>query len=100
MRTARLFAILIVFTMPVWAQAADQPPAWPDTDRLSAELRQAAELMRQGLEKMLGSVDSALQSMPQYELPKLDENGDIIMRRKRPENQPPEPGRSQRDGTI
>ncbi len=40
---------------------------------------------------MLGSIDSALRAMPRYELPTVDENGNIIIRRK-PPGTPDEPG--------
>ncbi len=71
--------------------AATEPPAWPDRDRLASDMREAGELIRQGLEKMLGSIDSALRAMPRYELPTVDENGNIIIRRK-PPGTPDEPG--------
>lgn len=47
-------------------------------------MQEAAELVRQGLDKALGSVETLLRSVPQYELPQMDDNGDIIIRRKRP----------------
>ena len=83
-----LRVILIILTALVGAaagaaRAADQP-SWPDSDRLAGDMRQAGELIRQGLEKMLGSIDSALRAMPRYELPIIDEDGNIVIRRKPP----------------
>jgi hypothetical protein len=49
------------------------------------DMQRAAEAMRQGLNKALGSVETLLRAVPQYELPKVNENGDIIIRRKRPD---------------
>ncbi|MBV8652626.1 MAG: hypothetical protein JO255_14260 [Alphaproteobacteria bacterium] len=55
------------------------------------DMQRAAELMRQGLNKALGSVESLLRAMPQYELPQVNENGDIIIRRKRPDGPSADP---------
>ena len=41
-----------------------------------------------GVEQMMDSVDILLRAVPQYDLPTVNENGDIIIRRR-----PPEPGR-------
>jgi hypothetical protein len=65
-------------------KAADEKPAWPDSDKLANDMREAGDLIRQGLEKMLGSIDSTLRAMPRYELPTFDDEGNIIMRRKPP----------------
>ena len=86
--------ILLVFLLlgdsGVAAAASDQP-AWPDRDRVARDMREAGELLRQGLEKMLGSIDTALRTMPQYELPTIDEDGNIIIRRKPPGARDDEP---------
>jgi hypothetical protein len=79
------------------ARAATEQPLWPDRDRLASDMAQAGELIRQGLEKALGSLDTALRTMPRYELPIIDEDGNIIIRRKPPESpegQPERPGRT------
>ena len=49
------------------------------------------ELAREGLAKMLQALDKLIESMPQYQMPEITENGDIILRRKRPEAAPPAP---------
>jgi hypothetical protein len=82
-----LRALLIVLSLagPGAAHAAgEKKPAWPDGDRLADDMREAGGLIRQGLDKMLGSIDSALRAMPRYELPTVDEDGNIIIRRKPP----------------
>jgi hypothetical protein len=97
-----LRVLLIILAVGVaWggtATAAGEQLCWPDRDRLASDMREAGELIRQGFEKMLGSLDTALRAMPRYELPTVDENGNIIIRRKPPEM--PEPGRDGQGRTI
>lgn len=51
-----------------------------------------AELAREGLAKILQALEKLIESVPQYQMPEIDENGDIILRRKRPETPvPPAP---------
>jgi hypothetical protein len=79
------------------ARAATEQPLWPDRDRLASDMARAGELIRQGLEKALGSLDTALRTMPRYEMPSIDEDGNIIIRRKppgTPESHPDGPGRT------
>jgi hypothetical protein len=45
---------------------------------------QAERLAREGVEKLLKALDLMLQSVPQYEAPTINENGDIVIRRKHP----------------
>jgi hypothetical protein len=84
MAILRVLMIFLVLAGPGAAAAATDQPAWPDSDRLARDMREAGELLRQGLEKMLGSIDAALRTMPQYELPTMDADGNIIIRRKPP----------------
>jgi hypothetical protein len=79
-----LIVLALALTGPGAAAAASSQPAWPDSDRLARDMGEAGELLRQGLEKMLGSIDAALRAMPQYELPTIDADGNIIIRRKPP----------------
>jgi hypothetical protein len=68
-----------------------------DREKLASDMRQAGERIRQGLEKALGTIDTALRTMPRYELPTLDEDGNIIIRRKPPGpagSEPDRPGRT------
>ena len=80
----RILLIILALAGAGAAHAAGEKPAWPDGDRLADDMREAGELIRQGLEKMLGSIDSTLRAMPRYELPTLDDDGNIIMRRRPP----------------
>ena len=50
--------------------------------------KQAEELAREGTEKLLEALSIILNSIPQYALPEVNENGDIIIRRVRPRSEP------------
>ena len=51
-----------------------------------------AELAREGLAKIFQALEKLIESVPQYQMPEIDENGDIILRRKRPDTpMPPAP---------
>jgi hypothetical protein len=76
----------LMLLAPAGARAASEPTEPPPG--FTQDLQRAAELMRQGLDKALGSVETLLRSVPQYELPQMDENGDIVIRRKRPSEPP------------
>jgi hypothetical protein len=68
-----------------------------DREKLASDMRQAGELIRQGLAKALGTIDAALRTMPRYEMPTLDADGNIIIRRKpqaAPGSEPYQPGRT------
>jgi len=43
----------------------------------------AEEFARQGVERLMQALDLLIESIPQYEMPFVDENGDIIIRRRR-----------------
>jgi hypothetical protein len=84
MTMLRVLLIILSLAGAGAANAAGEKPAWPDGDRLADDMREVGGLIRQGLDKMLGSIDSALRAMPRYELPTVDEDGNIIIRRKPP----------------
>jgi len=52
--------------------AADEP----------SQRERAEEFARQGVERLMQALDLLIESIPQYELPFVDENGDIIIRRR------------------
>jgi hypothetical protein len=73
-------------TAPVRAQSSEAP------GHLDPELRAEAErLARESMSKMIEAMDKFLRSIPQYDLPEITPEGDIIIRR-RPA--PPVPGRA------
>lgn len=45
------------------------------------------ELARESIEQMMRALQLLVDSIPQYELPEMLENGDIIIRRKDPQGQ-------------
>ena len=80
----QIFAALVVLSIvagPV--SARDQAPA-PEIDK------RAEEAIRKGLEQIMRGLELFVDSIPQYELPKVLENGDIIIRRKRPKIKTPD----------
>jgi hypothetical protein len=60
----------------VAAVAQDASPGKPPQDEPS-------DLAREGLERMMRALRLLVESIPQYELPEVLDNGDIIIRRKR-----------------
>ena len=58
--------------------AADEPPA-----------EKPEELAREGMERMLKALELMIEMIPQYEMPEVTEEGDIIIRRKRRKSEPP-----------
>ena len=56
---------------------AGAPTAW------AQEEKDPSELARESVELMMRSLNLLIESIPQYELPEINEEGDIIIRRKR-----------------
>jgi hypothetical protein len=83
MSILRYLAILLVLATGGSAAASEQRDA-SDADRFATEMREAGDMIRRGLEKMLETIDSTLQALPRYEMPTIDDNGDIVIRRKHP----------------
>jgi len=48
-------------------------------------------LAAEGVAKLVDALRHLLESVPQYEAPVINKNGDIIIRRRRPEATPPAP---------
>ncbi|MDY0872704.1 hypothetical protein [Dongia rigui] len=72
----RLFAPVLSIAMLLAAPAAAQ-----STD-------EAEKLAGEGISKMLQALDLLLKTVPQYGAPEMQPNGDIIIRRLHPEDQP------------
>ena len=49
------------------------------------------ERAREGLATLMMALESFIEAIPQYELPEVLDNGDIIIRRVHPEDQPERP---------
>ena len=57
----------------------------------AAEKETPGELATDAMSKMVRALELLIQQIPQYEKPEINENGDIIIRRKRPNATPQEP---------
>lgn len=66
---------------------AATPGAAPAADP-EAEREAPGELAREGVETLLRALEALVDMIPQYEMPELTEEGDIIIRRKRPDDVP------------
>ena len=77
-RSTLAAAVLAALALPAAAQEKETP----------------GELATDAMSKMVRALELMIQSIPQYEKPEINENGDIIIRRKRPNDPPrmPEPG--------
>ena len=58
------------------------PPALAEDQKDNPE-----SLALQGITKLMDALGAFIASIPQYEAPVMNENGDIIIRRKHPENE-------------
>ncbi len=68
----------LAFAGPVEVQAGDAP-------RFAEHQRERAEeLAREGMRALLGALEAILATIPQYEMPEVMDNGDIIIRRSNP----------------
>jgi len=80
---ALLLGLGLVLTPPA-AQAQENAPG-------TAPQNSPGEMAREGLEQMLRALRLLVERIPQYELPEVLDNGDIIIRRKHPEPKSEEP---------
>lgn len=82
-RCLSLVVGLSLVLVPATAGAADNaaPQQSPDSGSPS-------ELAREGLEQMMRALRLLVESIPQYELPEVLDNGDIIIRRKHGDDAP------------
>lgn len=71
--TTVLVAAIGSLAMPGAAWAQQQNPQ-----------ERAEELAQEGLDRLMLALEAMLEAIPQYELPEILENGDIIIRRVRP----------------
>jgi len=80
MLRAALLALLLAVAAPAVAQ----------TKSPSDTAKEAEEMAREALDKLMRAMSALVKSIPQYEMPETLPNGDIIIRRKRPgETKPP-----------
>ncbi len=62
----------------------------------------AEDMAREAIQQLMRALGLMIDSIPQYELPVIEENGDIIIRRKRraPRPEPGQPGAPEIDETT
>ena len=78
--------------------AASGPAIAQDQDL--SERERAEEMAREGMERIVRALEMLMESIPQYDLPEVNENGDIIIRRKRgSEREEPETPEEEPDAT-
>jgi hypothetical protein len=93
-----LSGLLLAAALPALAQNRYDAPAPALPPALAEDLKRAEEALRRGFGNMLESVDILLRAVPQYEMPQLNENGDIVIRRRPPS--PAEGLRPRRGGDM
>jgi hypothetical protein len=79
----RIAVLGVCLLAPLAARSETGPPAAGED--VMRNLQDADRLMRESMARILDSVDLLLQALPRYEAPTVNENGDIIIRRKRPD---------------
>lgn len=94
---APLFLLLALAAFPAGASEPPGSRTLPEaTERLGEELARAAEAMRESMGRVLLSIEEMARLLPRYEAPEINENGDIIIRRKPSSSN----DRNDRGGTI
>ena len=54
------------------------------TQAIAQDVGDAETVVREGVERLMRALDLLIGSIPQFEAPEINEDGDIIIRRKRP----------------
>lgn len=71
----------LIATIAAASLAATPGAALAQQDTPRAEQQSPGALATEGLEKLMLALELMLQAIPQYEMPEVLENGDIIIRR-------------------
>lgn len=96
--TAALAGSLVASLAFMPAAGAARPTAVLDPQSAQGtDNRAPSDLAREGMVKMLQALDKLVESIPQYRLPEITENGDIVLRRKKPDA-PAQPAQQKRQG--
>jgi hypothetical protein len=67
-----------------WAAERDSHSIVVAGQSAAGDTQSPSELAREGMAKMLQALNKLVESVPQFEMPEMNENGDIILRRKHP----------------
>jgi hypothetical protein len=78
---AAALAACALIALPAHAQS--QAPASPE--------ERPGAMAREAIDKMMRALSLAIENLPQYAMPELNENGDIIIRRVNPRAEKPRP---------
>ena len=81
---ASIKAALLAVTLALAVPAAPILSVSPVSSAWAAEDKSAEQLARLALEQMLKAFEQLLRSIPQYAMPEILDNGDIIIRRIHP----------------
>ncbi len=82
-RCNALISVIFLSAFLAVAGAPTTPRAAEDDERGRAE-----DMARQAIEQLMRALELMIDSIPQYEMPEIEENGDIIIRRKRRKERP------------
>lgn len=77
--------LLLTFTTHSFSQDESVEPSPAITDEIEQKTKEA-------IAKLLGLLNKIVENLPQYEMPEVLDNGDIIIRRKHPEKEEPQQG--------
>lgn len=78
-----IVAASLLVMMPVTVRAADDHlPRFPDA-QIQEHWKRAEELARKSMDELLRSFEQLKLAVPEYGAPYVDENGDIVIPRKR-----------------
>ena len=90
MRQTFLAAVVLPLLLAVPLPAhADDPSGEPAPNEQVPNDQAPGELAREGVARLLQALEVFIEMIPQYEMPELNENGDIIIRRKRDRGEEP-----------
>jgi hypothetical protein len=82
----------------ILAMTATAVPAFAEAPQAD-EARRPGEIARHGVDSLLRAFDQFVNALPQYALPELNAQGDIIIRRKTPRPDMPSKKLSESDST-
>ncbi len=84
MRKTGMIAAALLSAVVMTAPLASNANELFRTDSAEETLKDAERLAKETAERLMGTLRMLLEFVPQYEMPEVLENGDIIIRRKNP----------------
>ena len=91
-RLAGALAVIVLAAGLGWAPAPSLADDRSLPEQAQEEAERAREVIEQALGRLIAGLKLVMDSIPQYEAPEILENGDILIRRKRPATAPEESG--------